>query len=264
MNGEKGNWRGQLFDQSAARLTKLLGYKEDFSGKFRVDLVATPPQSFPVSSANRPLFSPDGQTAFEFTCEGDVSEALVDELHGKVQLIITEQKLPLAGGILGCDLRVADRLIQYGEGKGVFIWDVRDFNFLSQKVHDLKVSETFSNERFVSQYVTMLWKFIRMTRGFSKAKVAILFHHPLHEISLPELREAMTKVDPLVTSILNEAGLLPSQVETEIRCRGYHSKDLTNAQAVLDEFIKADELIYSLTKVDCYYQAPWSGMIPRD
>lgn len=263
MNGEKGHWRGELFDQSAAQLTKHLGYKEDFSGKWGVDLVATPPASFPASNAHRPLFSPNGQTAFEFTCDADIGEGLVDELHDKVQLMIEKHALPLVGGVLGCDLRVGDKLIAYGEANGVFIWDVRDFNFLTQKVHDLKVSERFSNERLIDQNVTMLWKFLRMKRGFAKAQVAILFHHPLLEISLPELRQAMTKVDASVTSILNDAGLLPAQVETEIRCRSYHSKDLTGAQAVLDEFFKEEKVIYSLTRVDCYYQAPWSSMVPR-
>ncbi len=262
MNGEKGRWRGELFQNRASRLVRQLGYKEEYKGKYGLDLISTPPPGLPATNLHRPLFAPEGLTGFEFTCDADVGEGLVKEIAGKIEDAKEKQDLSLAGGVLACDIRVNDKLIGYAEENGVYIWDVRDLSLLSQKVQDMKVTGRFSTERFVDSDVTYLWRLLRTKRGSAKAQIALLFQHPLHEISLKEFRKAMSKVDSSVTTILRDVGLLPAFVDTEIRCRGHYTEDLTSAQDALQKISDEEKAVYLLTKVDCFSLAPWSGFLP--
>jgi len=264
LNGEKGRWRGELFQNRAARLVRHLGYKEESKGKHGLDLISVPPPGMPGSNLHRPLFAPDGMTGFEFTCDANINEALVDEVTGKVKDAREKDSVPMVGGVLACDIRVSDKVIGYGEERSVYIWDVRDTSFLSHKVHEAELTQTFSNERLIDTDVTYLWQVSSTKRGSAKAKIAILFHHPLHEISLKEFKKAMAKVDASVTNILREVGLQPALVDTEIRCRGHYTEDLTSAQDVLEKFSNEEKSVYSFTRLDCFSLAPWSGFLPSD
>jgi hypothetical protein len=230
-NGEKANWQGNMFRDSCELLVKKIGYEEIFSGKFGIDLAASPPKGWPKNKLLRPSFSPEGNTAFEFTSEFNIGEGALDELSNKIEKLGPEYKI--TGGILICNIRAADNLIEYGIKKStkVFVWDYRYSKFLSTK---FMICEMWSKigsarERYLDNNVAYLWCLERLpSKEIFQSRIGVFFDNPLLEVGSRELDETVKRITQAIEKDGSASGYLPIQINTTIFTIGFIRKDLFN------------------------------------
>ncbi|MHA1304333.1 MAG: hypothetical protein ACTSPI_11600 [Candidatus Heimdallarchaeaceae archaeon] len=261
---KKETGKDNFSNASATLLVKTLGYKEIFSGKYGIDMLAQIPSGAPIESFLRPCCSPVGKTAFEFTSQIDIKESIIDELSEKIKYLNNQKNLNISGGIILCDIKAHDKLYRKAEQKkNIFIWDIRDTTFLSAKILLARFFTKFGNtiEKQLDTTTTYLQCLERTSKGKNyRAKVGIFFHHPIKEISSGDLSSAL---DTLTKTIVNEArpiGILPLEIDLQIHTRSYPTRDVySKIDEILEKHNQQNVIVYTLPNIVTYYLAPWNG-----
>ena len=272
-DGERAPRIGEQFRNSAKELLKHLGYQEVFSGNMGLDFVAeVPPTDYKF---NRPCFSPNGVTAFEFTAETGVNirnrrERLRDVINTYNSL--PQPQCTIEGGVLVVDTKIGNSIIEESSNSNVYCWDHRHLNFLTAKCRlwsdwipeDRRLRSTHGfSEREVDSMITS-FKVIKPMEGFHDVYIAIFHHSPIAVLSISEAHRFLTPIlEPIKANANKEA--LDTVLHLQMHVAGeiesgllYDFTDtLTN---YVDDFVRLQE---ESCRINYYGCAPWASFLPQ-
>lgn len=256
-NGERGTWQGHVFALYARDLLIKLGYKEIFSGKYDIDFLGEPIQN--SSSLVAPRLAPSGITAFEFTSQSSVSDQTIRKLAMKIKKI--KNRYDVKGGTILCDIRISDNLYSEASKMNIYVWDLRDCGFYTEKYRIFKILEEKgqTQEIIVADKVTYIWTLDRITEsGFFKGYLCILFHQQAEEVTKEYIVGQFTKIHHQIADRLKSIGCIPIEIEVIWFLRPYVSKDVhLSIDSVLKEFSEEESVTYTLNGLYNFYIAPW-------
>jgi len=159
-----------------------------------LDWVADPPRR--EFQFRRPLFSPKGRTAFEFTAEQQVNvENKVSLLSKKIQDINEANNRSISGivgGVLVIDTKILDLKISGALKKGVYCWDLRTLGLLCSKVFLVEaLSQTETEpariwEEKLDRWTTLIARLCPMY-GYLDGRVVLLYQNPLDHLEVPSV-----------------------------------------------------------------------------
>jgi len=262
-DGEKSNWQGQLFTVSATSLVNALLYKEIFSGKDGIDMLATSPVGYPDTVFIKPYFAPEGNTAFEFTSQYDKYEPVIDELSKKVSRLKDKHKI--SGGVIVSDIKVSDKIYNYGKQKGIFLWDVRDASFLSTKIlaHNILSNSGNIIEKHLTNGVSYLWCIERpSTKELFTARVILLVQPQLAELSSSDLDKYIKTLKKMIEDDVGSVGVFPLLVRLSIFCRSYTTRDFTSkVDKIVGKYSREDRIVFDFIEFLTFYVSPWNGCL---
>jgi hypothetical protein len=203
-DGEVAPRLGEEFRSKVCVLLKALGYVERLNRKYGFDWVADPSPS--RKSLIRPLFSPNGRTAFEFRLGGISLPSAAEKLQAKINSRRNSGNTifsNVAGGIIATDGRVSDNKIQTALGNQVYCWDTRYLHFLAKKTDIFKslhqVRENVK-EKKLDDWTTF---FMNLTpyEGFMELKAHVFYQNPLEEIDTQKVENIIGKFAKKVDKI---------------------------------------------------------------
>lgn len=257
-NGERGNWQGHVFSNCVRDFVIKSGYKEIFSCKYGIDFLGDPSQS--DSSVLPPKSAPNGVTAFEFTSQSNISEEYIKKFAVKIEGIKGKYS-DVSGGIIVCDVRVSDELYSIASRYSVYVWDLRDCSFYTEKY---RLFETLkkkgqTKETLIPDNVSYIWTLDRSQRGgFFKGYLCILNHQQVGALVIGDIDRQFTEIHHQIADNLKSIGCIPIEVEVIWLLRPFVSKDVhLGIDDILRRFSEEESITYTRHGLYNFYIAPW-------
>jgi hypothetical protein len=210
-DGETAPRLGEEFRVRACTLAKSLGYTERISRRFGIDLGADPPSK--KKSLARPLFSPNGRTAFDFKSGIRVqiqSEAV--KLRQKIDQLNRSNNpdfSSIIGGVIVTDNKVGDTDMTRALELGIHCWDIRYAHFLAKKIDIFKTLVRLNKdtkERQLDDWTTAIMNFGSYT-GFMELKAFLFYHNPLQEMNAERLEALLQRLVDTVRAMTRDLNI---------------------------------------------------------
>jgi hypothetical protein len=196
-DGETAPRLGEEFRLRACTLAKSLGYTERVGRRFGIDFGADPPSR--KRNLTRPLFSPNGRTAFDFKSgirvqivgEADKLRRKIEQLNGANNPEFSN----IAGGVIVTDNKVGGTDISRALELGVNCWDIRYAHFLAKKVGIFSAALRLnrnSKERQLDDWTTWIVNF-GSYEGFMELEANLFYHDPMHEMNAQKVETILQR-----------------------------------------------------------------------
>jgi hypothetical protein len=189
-NGETAPRLGEEFRSRACTLVKNLGYVERINRKFGIDLGADIPSK--KRNLARPLFSPNGRTAFDFKSGIRVNI----KKEEKIELLNNPENAEFSnvvGGVLLTDNKLSTKDMQRALDAGIHCWDIRYAHFLAKKVEVFKTLVRLNKnprEKQLDDWTTLVPSF-GSYEGFVELKAHLFYHNPFVEMNAEKIEEIL-------------------------------------------------------------------------
>jgi hypothetical protein len=196
MDGETPPRLGEDFRSKVCILLRTLGYAERLNRQYGVDWVGDPPLT--RRSLIRPLFSPNGRTAFEFKLGRISLPSAAEKFHAKINSLREGGNSlfsNVVGGILVTDGRISDSKIETALESQIYCWDTRYLHFLAKKVDIFKSlhrSRQNVKEKKLDDWTTF---FINLSpyEGYMELKAYIFYQNPSEQIDTQKVGNIITR-----------------------------------------------------------------------
>ena len=196
-DGELAPRLGEDSRSKVCILLRTLEYVERLNRQYGIDWVGDLPPA--RRSLIRPLFSPNGRTAFEFRLGRISLPSAAEKFHTKI-ISLRDNGNPVfsnvAGGIIVTEDRISDNKIQEAIGSQVYCWDTRYLHFLAKKIDTFKslhrLRETVK-EKKIDDWTTF---FMNLTPydGYMELKAHIFYQNPSQEIDTQKVESTIAKL----------------------------------------------------------------------
>jgi hypothetical protein len=214
--------KGDIFQDKIIDLLCDLQYEEVTRRRFHLDFVADPaPQHVEMLSSGpptktflRPLFSPNGKTAFEF--RGGEKLQLAEaarELLGKINAINTDNSIPLkniVGGVVVKDIKVPLREIKrISKEHGVYVWDTNILCFLASKAMVGKKWEKaglIAVEERLNDWATVV-RCVGTYKNCLKIRSSVFYQNPFEILDLDKVKEVVNLLTKRIQDITRDITL---------------------------------------------------------
>jgi hypothetical protein len=195
-DGEVAPRLGGEFHSRACILLRKLGYTEIINKKFGLDFGVDIPS--PRSRLNRPLFAPNGRTAFDFkeglavnvSGEAEKLKRKIDDLNNTQNAEFSG----ISGGVILTDNKLGLTAINKALEKNVYCWDIRFLHLLAKKLEILSVAKSNSQlkEKQLDDWTTYLFVPESYT-GFLQLNAYLFYQNPLEQLSIQGLETIFAK-----------------------------------------------------------------------
>jgi hypothetical protein len=189
-NGEVAPRLGGEFHSKACTLLRKLGYRELINKKFGVDFGADIPSA--RNRIFRPLFAPNGKTAFEFKEGISVNiSSEAENLKTKIDNLNDEQNdefSEISGGVIFTDNKVGNTARSKALERNVYCWDIRYLHLLAKKIQIL--TDAISNKQLKEKQLddwTTYFFVPEAYPGFIQLNAYLFYHNPIEQISIEGL-----------------------------------------------------------------------------
>lgn len=203
-DGEIAPRIGEEFRSKNCILLKALGYVERLNRRYGIDWVADPPLA--RRSLIRPLFSPNGTTAFEFRLGGIQLPSAAERLQVKINSNRSSGRRlfsDVVGGIIATDGRISDNKIQTALENQIYCWDTRHLHFLAKKIdvfRNLHRPRGSVKERKLDDWTTFFMDLSPFT-GYMELKAYIFYQNPSQEVDTNKVEDIIRKFSRKVNRI---------------------------------------------------------------
>lgn len=257
-DGEVAPRLGGEFHSRAVILLKRLGYIEIVNKKFGLDYGADIPPT--RNKLLRPLFAPNGRTAFDFKEGIDVNLAQeARKLKTKIDTLNenhNQEFSGIEGGVIITDNKLGQTAMQRALAQNIYCWDIRLLHFLSKKIEIFAKSKNINrlDEKRLNEWTSYVVSPESFT-GFIQLTANIFYHNPIQELSLQTIDEIFNQF-LLVTNNYSDLGL-----PLIVRLRFHSIAEIpVGGEERLKELMEDNDLL-KYEKEQCfilgYHLAPW-------
>jgi hypothetical protein len=265
VNGETAPRLGEEFRSRASTLLKALGYIERINRRFGIDFGSDPPSK--RKNLIRPLFSPDGRTAFDF--KSGVQVRILTEagrLREKIDALNSNgnpEFSNIEGGVIITDNKLSNTHIRSSlDDRQIYCWDIRYAHFLAKKVGVLKTflrDEKKPREKQLDDWTTLLVNF-GSYNDFLELAADVFYHYPLEEMNNEKVNALLQRFASYVRRQCADLN-----IKIIIHLRLHSIAEVT--EGAIDKFREltspairlGDEIQYESNKcfIASYNSAPW-------
>lgn len=205
-DGEIAPRLGGAFHTRAKILIKHLGYIEKLNRMHGIDFGADIPSK--RGKLNRPLFSPNGKTAFDFKAGIRVNIATeAAALRGKIDRLNNEHNATfsnITGGVLVLDNKIGLPEIEQCVGSNIYCWDIRYLVLLAKKYEIVSSVSTLKNlkERSLNEW-TSYFLVPQIMGNFIQVKSFLFYQNPIQQLSFERLEELFEAFSRTLRSYTN-------------------------------------------------------------
>ena len=180
---------GGAFHARVRILLRNLGYIERLNKRLGLDYGADMPSR--RSRLHRPLFAPNGRTAFDFKSgisisapsEANKLETKIEELNGAHNAEFSD----IMGGVIVADCKIGSTALREAMTRNVYCWDVRYAHFLAKKFEIFQLAANNAlKEKQLDEWTTYLLIPGAMS-GFVQLRAYVFYQNPLEEMSIGRL-----------------------------------------------------------------------------
>jgi hypothetical protein len=196
VDGETAPRLGEDFRSKVCILLRTLGYVERLNRQDGIDWVGDPPLA--RRSLIRPLFSPNGRTAFEFRLGGISLPSVAENFHAKIGSL-RDGGNPVfsnvVGGVLVTDGRISDSKIQTALESQVYCWDTRHLHFLAKKTDTFKSlhrSRQNVKEKRLDDWTTLFMN-LSPYEGYMELKAYVFYQNPSQQIDTQKVENIIAR-----------------------------------------------------------------------
>lgn len=189
IDGETPPRLGGAFHARVRTLLRNLGYIEKLNKRLGLDYGADMPSR--RNKLHRPLFAPNGRTAFDFKSGISInapSEA--NKLGTKIEELNRTNNAEfssIAGGVIVSDSKIGSTALRESMTRNVYCWDVRYAHFLAKKFEIFKLAgNNVLREKQLDEWTTYLI-IPGALSGFVQLRAYLFYQNPLEELSIERL-----------------------------------------------------------------------------
>jgi hypothetical protein len=257
-DGEVAPRLGGEFHSRACILLRNLGYGEIINKKLGVDFGADIPSV--RSRFSRPLFAPNGTTAFDFkegiavniSGEAKKLKKKIDDLNNEKNVEFSG----ISGGVLFTDNKIGVTAMKKALEKNVYCWDIRYLHLLAKKVQILADAKknTQLKEKQLDDWTTYLFVLEAYT-GFLQLNAHLFYQNPMEQLSIDGLKSLFERFTGALADY-SDLGLT-----LIVRFKLHSLAEIpVGAEEKLKELMK-DDTIVKYERQQCYalgyHLAPW-------
>jgi len=230
--GEKAKSIGEEAEVKIWSFLGSLGYKIHITNepKYNIDCIAEPPPKNPMYGMAKPLYAPDGLTAFEVKVPA-VSQKKVREFRNKILKYNRDNTgdKRLKGGVFLVDHKISPKMLDSMRKQQVWGWGVERQRLYHEKANIFK---NFKQKAFITEIpLDERCSYLRCstpppTRSKTLLRIVVFFDDEFHILSQIRVRKVMNKIkEDSITPLMNY-GIKPLNLFFEFYSIGGLSKYL--------------------------------------